>query len=82
MVAATAGAANEVPDTGWPPKLPALLRQQVAVPWLLALGLAGRGAEAIDGPAVSGSDAALLKRLEAFRKAQTDSVAETVEDGK
>ncbi len=28
------------------------------------------------------SDEALVKRLDAFRKAQTDSVAETVEDGK
>ena len=31
---------------------------------------------------LAGTDDALLKRLDAFRKAQTDAVAETVEDVK
>lgn len=49
----------------------------------LAIGEAGAANAGILAASIlANADAALLKRLEAFRKAQTDSVAETVEDGK
>jgi 5-(carboxyamino)imidazole ribonucleotide mutase len=49
----------------------------------LAIGEAGAANAGILAAAIlAGSDAALLKRLDAWRKAQTDAVAETVEDGK
>ena len=49
----------------------------------LAIGEAGAAnAGILAASIIAGSDEALLKRLDAWRKAQTDSVAETVEDGK
>jgi 5-(carboxyamino)imidazole ribonucleotide mutase len=49
----------------------------------LAIGEAGAAnAGILAASMLANTDDALLKRLEAFRKAQTDSVAETVEDGK
>lgn len=49
----------------------------------LAIGEAGAAnAGILAASMLAGNDDALLKRLDAFRKAQTDSVAETVEDGK
>jgi 5-(carboxyamino)imidazole ribonucleotide mutase len=49
----------------------------------LAIGEAGAANAGILAASIlAGSDAALLKRLDAWRKAQTDSVTETVEDGK
>jgi 5-(carboxyamino)imidazole ribonucleotide mutase len=49
----------------------------------LAIGDAGAAnAGVLAASILAGSDAALLKRLDAWRKAQTDSVTETVEDGK
>jgi 5-(carboxyamino)imidazole ribonucleotide mutase len=47
----------------------------------LAIGEAGAANAGILAASIlAGSDAALLKRLDAWRKAQTDAVAETVED--
>lgn len=49
----------------------------------LAIGDAGAANAGILAASIlAGSDAALLKRLDAWRKAQTDSVSETVEDAK
>ena len=49
----------------------------------LAIGEAGAAnAGILAASMLANTDEALLKRLDAFRKAQTDSVAETVEDGK
>ena len=49
----------------------------------LAIGEAGAANAGILAASIlAGTDDALLKRLDAFRKAQTDSVAETVEDVK
>ena len=49
----------------------------------LAIGEAGAANAGILAASIlAGSDEALLKRLDAWRTAQTDSVAETVEDGK
>lgn len=49
----------------------------------LAIGEAGAANAGILAASIlAGSDASLLKRLDAWRKAQTDSVTETVEDGK
>jgi 5-(carboxyamino)imidazole ribonucleotide mutase len=49
----------------------------------LAIGEAGAANAGILAASIlAGSDAALLKRLDAWRQAQTDSVAETVEDAK
>lgn len=49
----------------------------------LAIGEAGAANAGILAASIlAGSDEALLKRLDAWRKAQTDSVAETVEDTK
>ena len=49
----------------------------------LAIGEAGAAnAGILAASMLANNDEALLKRLDAFRKAQTDSVAETVEDGK
>lgn len=49
----------------------------------LAIGEAGAANAGILAASIlAGGDAALLKRLDAWRKAQTDAVAETVEDGK
>lgn len=49
----------------------------------LAIGEAGAANAGILAASIlAGSDEALLKRLDAWRKAQTDAVAETVEDGK
>ena len=49
----------------------------------LAIGEAGAAnAGILAASMLAGTDDALLQRLDAFRKAQTDSVAETVEDGK
>lgn len=49
----------------------------------LAIGEAGAAnAGILAASMLSNTDEALLKRLEAFRKAQTDAVAESVEDGK
>ena len=49
----------------------------------LAIGEAGAANAGILAASIlAGNDDALLKRLDAFRKAQTDSVAETVEDVK
>lgn len=48
----------------------------------LAIGEAGAAnAGLLAASMLANTDEALLKRLDAFRKAQTDSVAETVEDG-
>ena len=48
----------------------------------LAIGEAGAANAGILAASIlAGTDDALLARLDAFRKAQTDSVAETVEDG-
>ena len=49
----------------------------------LAIGEAGAANAGILAASIlAGHDDALLKRLDAWRKAQTDSVPETVEDGK
>lgn len=49
----------------------------------LAIGEAGAANAGILAASIlAGNDDALLKRLDAFRKAQTDAVAETVEDDK
>ena len=49
----------------------------------LAIGEAGAAnAGILAASMLANNDEALLKRLDAFRKAQTDAVAETVEDGK
>ena len=49
----------------------------------LAIGEAGAAnAGILAASMLANSDEALLKRLEAYRKAQTDAVAESVEDGK
>jgi 5-(carboxyamino)imidazole ribonucleotide mutase len=49
----------------------------------LAIGEAGAANAGILAASIlAGTDDALLKRLDAFRKAQTDAVAETVEDVK
>ena len=49
----------------------------------LAIGEAGAANAGILAASIlAGTDDALLKRLDAFRKAQTDSVTETVEDVK
>ena len=49
----------------------------------LAIGEAGAAnAGILAASMLAGTDEALLKRLDAFRKAQTDAVAETVEDVK
>ncbi len=49
----------------------------------LAIGEAGAAnAGILAASMLANNDDALLKRLDAFRKAQTDSVAEAVEDGK
>ena len=49
----------------------------------LAIGEAGAANAGILAASIlAGNDEALLKRLDAFRKAQTDSVTETVEDVK
>ena len=49
----------------------------------LAIGEAGAAnAGILAASMLAGMDEALLKRLDAFRKAQTDAVAETVEDVK
>ena len=49
----------------------------------LAIGEAGAANAGILAASIlAGSDAALLKRLDAWRMTQTDSVAETVEDAK
>jgi 5-(carboxyamino)imidazole ribonucleotide mutase len=49
----------------------------------LAIGEAGAANAAILAASMlANNDAALLKRLDAWRAAQTDAVAETVEDGK
>ena len=49
----------------------------------LAIGEAGAANAGILAVSMlANSDEALLKRLEAYRKAQTDAVAESVEDGK
>lgn len=49
----------------------------------LAIGEAGAAnAGILAASMLANGDEALLKRLDAFRKAQTDSVAESVEDGK
>ncbi len=49
----------------------------------LAIGEAGAAnAGILAASMLANTDEALLKRLDAFRKAQTDAVAETVEDGK
>jgi len=49
----------------------------------LAIGEAGAANAGILAASIlAGNDDALLKRLDAFRKAQTDAVAETVEDVK
>ncbi len=49
----------------------------------LAIGEAGAAnAGILAASMLANNDEALLKRLDAWRKAQTDSVAETVEDGK
>ena len=48
----------------------------------LAIGEAGAANAGILAASIlAGTDEALLKRLDAFRQAQTDAVAETVEDG-
>ena len=48
-----------------------------------AIGEAGAAnAGILAASMLANTDDALLKRLDAFRKAQTDAVAETVEDGK
>ncbi len=49
----------------------------------LAIGEAGAAnAGILAASMLANNDEALLKRLDAFRKAQTDAVAESVEDGK
>ena len=49
----------------------------------LAIGEAGAAnAGILAASMLANTDEALLKRLDAFRKAQTDAVAESVEDGK
>jgi 5-(carboxyamino)imidazole ribonucleotide mutase len=49
----------------------------------LAIGEAGAAnAGILAASMLANNDAALLKRLEAYRQAQTDAVAESVEDGK
>jgi 5-(carboxyamino)imidazole ribonucleotide mutase len=49
----------------------------------LAIGEAGAAnAGILAASMLANTDEALLKRLDAFRQAQTDAVAETVEDGK